>query len=58
MRLSLLCMIKANIYCTPSMNCEVLDGFQLFQLGDIDNESQCEGYTDFIIFLRNIPKLY
>ena len=40
--------VKANIYCTPSMNCEVLDGFQLFQLGDIDNESQCEGYADFM----------
>ena len=40
--------VKANIYCTPSMNCEVLDGFQLFQLGDINNESQCEGYGDFI----------
>ena len=40
--------VKANIYCTPSMNCEVLDGFQLFQLGDINNESQCEGYGDFM----------
>ena len=30
------------------MNCEVLDGFQLFQLGDINNESQCEGYGDFM----------
>ena len=40
--------VKANIYCTPSMNCEILDGFQLFQLGDIDNESQCEGYADFM----------
>ena len=40
--------VKVNIYCTPSMNCEVSDGFQLFQLGDIDNESQCEGYGDFM----------
>ena len=40
--------VKANVYCTPSMNCEILDGFQLFQLGDIDNESQCEGYGDFM----------
>ena len=40
--------VKANIYCTPSMNCDVLDGFQLFQLGDIFNESQCEGYGDFM----------
>lgn len=30
------------------MNCDVLDGFQLFQLGDIFNESQCEGYGDFM----------
>ena len=40
--------VKANIYCTPSMNCEVSDGFQLFELGDIFNESQCEGYGDFM----------
>lgn len=40
--------VKSNIYCTPSINCEVLDGFQLFQLGDINNESQCEGYGDFM----------
>ena len=39
--------IKENILCTPSMNCDYGDGFQLFQLGQIDNESGCEGYSDF-----------
>ena len=39
--------IRENIFCTPSMNCSVGDGFQLFQLGEINNESQCEGYGDF-----------
>ena len=39
--------IKENIFCTPSMNCSYGDGFQLFQLEDINNESECEGYGDF-----------
>ena len=39
--------IKENILCTPSMNCDYGDGFQLFQLGQIDNQSGCEGYSDF-----------
>ena len=39
--------IKENIFCTPSMDCSYGDGFKLFQLGDINNESECEGYGDF-----------
>ena len=39
--------VRANILCTPSMNCDYNDGFQLFQLHDIDNTSGCEGYGDF-----------
>ena len=39
--------VKANIYVLHH-RLQVLDGFQLFQLGDIDNESQCEGYADFM----------
>lgn len=39
--------VKANIYCTPSMDCSVGDGLQLFQLADINNPSECEGYGDF-----------
>ena len=39
--------VRENVFCTPSMDCSVGDGFQLFQLGDIDNESECEGYGDF-----------
>jgi len=40
--------VKANVLCTPSMNCEYNDGFQLVQLGDINNPSGCEGYGDFM----------
>ncbi len=36
-----------NINCAPSMDCSLGDGLQLFQLGDINNESSCEGYGDF-----------
>ena len=39
--------VRENILCTPSMNCDYNDGFQLFQLQDIDNSSGCEGYGDF-----------
>ena len=39
--------LRENILCTPSMNCEYNDGFQLFQLQDINNVSSCEGYGDF-----------
>ena len=36
-----------NINCAPSMDCSLGDGLQLFQFGDISNESSCEGYGDF-----------
>lgn len=36
-----------NINCAPSMDCSFADGFLLFQFGDINNESGCEGYGDF-----------
>jgi photosystem II stability/assembly factor-like uncharacterized protein len=39
--------VKEAVLCTPSMNCDYNDGFQLFQLADINNESGCEGYGDF-----------
>ena len=39
--------VRDNVLCTPSMNCDYNDGFQLFQLQDIDNTSGCEGYGDF-----------
>ena len=39
--------VRENVLCTPSMNCSVGDGFQLFQLQGIDNTSGCEGYGDF-----------
>jgi photosystem II stability/assembly factor-like uncharacterized protein len=39
--------VRINEPCTPSMNCDYGDGFQLFQLVDIDNTSACEGYGDF-----------
>ena len=39
--------VKANIYCTPSMDCTYGDGLQLFQFANINNPSECEGYGDF-----------
>jgi len=39
--------VVVNNNCTPSFDCELGDGLQLFQLGDIDNTSGCEGYGDF-----------
>ena len=39
--------VKANIYCTPSMDCSYGDGLQLFQFANINNPSECEGYGDF-----------
>jgi len=36
-----------NTFCQPSLNCGAGDGFQLFQLAEIDNPSGCEGYADF-----------
>jgi hypothetical protein len=38
-----------NSNCAPNINCSFNDGFQLFQLGDIINESGCEegGFSDF-----------
>ena len=39
--------VKANIYCTPSMDCSDGDGLQLFQFENINNPSECEGYADF-----------
>ena len=39
--------VKANILCTPSMNCDYNDGFQLFQIAEINNTSGCEGYGNF-----------
>ena len=38
-----------NSNCAPNINCSFNDGFQLFQLGDIFNESGCEegGFSDF-----------
>ena len=39
--------VRENILCTPSMNCDYNDGFQLFQLQEINNTSSCEGYADF-----------
>ncbi len=40
--------VKANVLCTPSMDCSYGDGFQLVQIGDIYNPSGCEGYGDFM----------
>ncbi len=38
-----------NSFCQPGGDCSFGDGFNIFQLGDIDNESGCQanGYGDF-----------
>jgi len=38
-----------NVNCTPTSNCTLADGFQLFQVGELNNTSGCEtdGYGDF-----------
>ena len=36
-----------NSFCQPDGNCSFGDGFTLFQIGDINNPSGCEGYGDF-----------
>lgn len=38
-------IIKQN--CQPTGDCNFGDGFQLFNVTDIDNPSACEGYGDF-----------
>ena len=48
--------VKANVLCTPSMNCEYNDGFQLVQLGDINNPSECEGYGDFMNLITDLEQ--
>ena len=48
--------VKATILCTPSMNCEENDGFQLVQIGDINNVSGCEGYGDFMNLITDLEQ--
>ena len=48
--------VRENVLCTPSMNCDYNDGFQLFQLQDIDNSSGCEGYGDFTSLSTNLEQ--
>jgi hypothetical protein len=43
-----------NSNCSPSLNCSVGDGLQLFQLEDINNPSGCEGYGDFTDLITDI----
>ena len=48
--------VKANVLCTPSMNCDYNDGFQLVQIGDINNPSGCEGYGDFMNLITDLEQ--
>lgn len=41
-------IVEIYSYCTPSLDCSYADGFQLVQIGDINNVSECEGYGDFM----------
>ena len=40
-------VVIENVLCQPSMDCSFGDGFQLFQIQEINNPSGCEGYADF-----------
>ena len=39
--------IEIISYCPTSMDCSYGDGFQYFELADIQSDSGCEGYADF-----------
>ena len=43
-------------YCVPSLNCTLGDGFQNFTFADINNDSGCEGYGDFIDISTDIAQ--
>ena len=45
---------KSN--CEPTANCTLGDGVRLFQLGSIDNSSDCgtDGYTDFTSMMTDL----
>ena len=43
-------------YCYPSMDCSFGDGLQNFTFVDINNDSGCEGYGDFITISTDIEQ--
>ncbi|MFT6200433.1 MAG: hypothetical protein ACJAQ2_002213 [Vicingaceae bacterium] len=43
-----------NVLCQPTMNCSFGDGFQLVQIAEINNVSDCEGYADFTSQIANL----
>lgn len=43
-----------NILCQPVENCSSGDGFRLFSIAEINNESGCEGYGDFTNLVANL----
>ncbi len=47
---------NATLYCSPYLNCSEGDGFRLFSLQEIDNESGCEGYGDFTNLIANLDE--
>ena len=48
--------VRANILCTPYLDCSYDDGFQFFQLGNISNYSECEGYANFTSQSTNLEQ--
>ena len=43
-------------YCYPSMDCSFGDGLQNFTFVDINNDSGCEGYGDFISISTDVEQ--
>ena len=49
-------VVIENIICQPSLDCSSGDGFQLFQVAEINNPSGCEGYGDFTNLSANLSQ--
>ncbi|TDI78397.1 MAG: choice-of-anchor B family protein [Bacteroidetes bacterium] len=47
-------VVIEHVICQPSMDCSFGDGFQLFQIEEINNPSGCEGYGDFTHLIANL----
>jgi len=47
-------VVIENAICQPIIDCFYGDGFQLFQIEEINNPSGCEGYGDFTNLVANL----
>jgi hypothetical protein len=47
-------VVIESVLCQPTMDCSFGDGFQLFNIEEINNPSECEGYGDFTNLIANL----